>query len=317
MTIINKHFSRGIFTLLGCLFFLSVQAQKDSTLKVDNKVVTLTQAVVYSNLNVAAFIDFIKKDTSFYKAFKNLRIANYKSNNSIFIFDKKSKIKASLNSTTQQFASNGCRWMNTITENTTGNFYDKKGNYNYYTADLYANLFFTVDTICGETNIIGNESFNVKNKSGMDKHKEQLKQLFFNPGMPISGIPFIGNKISIFEPPYDDYYDFLIDMESKNGLLCYVFKITPRENLTASEKSKLVIDQMTTWFDPNGWQIVARNYDLSYNAGVYSFDVQMEAVLSKINGLVYPTVLRYIGNWKVVGKKREDASFTATLVDFK
>ncbi len=33
---------------------------------------------------------------------------------------------------------------------------------------------------------------------------------------------------------------------------------------------------MTTWFNINTWEIVARNYDLSYNAGVYDFDVRME-----------------------------------------
>lgn len=313
----NKHFSKVLFTLLGCLFFLFSSAQKDSTIKVDEKIVTLTPAVVYSNLNIAAFIQHIKRDTSFYKAFKNLRITNYTSNNSIFIFDEKEKIKASLNSKTIQLAKNGCRWMQVVEEKSTGDFYNKKQQYNYYTADLYAGLFFTKDTICGETNIIGPEPFNVKNKSGIEKHKEQLKLLFFNPGMPINGIPFIGNKISIFEPPMDDYYNFFIDMEVKNGVLCYVFKITPRENLTSSERSKLVIDKMTTWFDPTDWQILARDYDLSYNAGLYSFDVQMEAVISKINGKAYPTVLRYSGTWKVIGKKRENASFTATLSDFQ
>jgi hypothetical protein len=312
-----KHLSPFFLTVLGCLFFLSTSAQKDSTFQLDNKSITLTPAVIYSNLNVDAFIQHIKKDTSFYKAFKNLRIAEYTSSNSVFIFDKGDEVQASLNSKTQQFTKNGCRWMKVLEEKTTGDFYDRKREYNYYTASLYAGLFFTKDTVCGETNIIGKEPFSVKDKSGIEKHKEQLKLLFFNPGMPISGIPFIGNKVSIFEPPMDDLYDFIIDLETKNGLFCYVFKIIPRQDLTRGERSKLVIDQMITWFDPNDWQIVARNYDLSYKAGIYEFDVKMEAVLSKINGVVYPTILRYNGNWKVIGKKRENASFTATLYDFK
>ncbi len=38
--------------------------------------------------------------------------------------------------------------MEVIEEKTTGNFYDRKGDYNYYTAELYANLFFTKGTVC-------------------------------------------------------------------------------------------------------------------------------------------------------------------------
>ena len=40
---------------------------------------------------------------------------------------------------------------------------------------------------------------NVKSKKGIEKHKEQLKMLFFNPGKKIPGIPFIGDKIAIFD----------------------------------------------------------------------------------------------------------------------
>ena len=38
---------------------------------------------------------------------------------------------------------------------------------------------------------------------------------------------------------------------------------------------------MTTWFDTNTWEIAARNYDLSYNAGVYDFDVHIEVEMTK------------------------------------
>jgi hypothetical protein len=73
---------------------------------------------------------------------------------------------------------------------------------------------------------------------------------------------------------------------------------------------------MTTWFNINTWEIVARNYDLSYNAGVYDFDVRMEVEMTKFGGYLVPKVLRYNGNWDVVMKKREKSVFTATLFDF-
>jgi hypothetical protein len=98
--------------------------------------------------------------------------------------------------------------------------------------------------------------------------------------------------------------------------MCYVFKLVPRSDLSSGEKGKIVINEMTTWFNIDNWEIVARNYDLSYNAGVYSFDVSMEAEMTKFEDYLVPKVLRYNGSWGVVLKKRENAAFTATLFDF-
>ena len=48
----------------------------------------------------------------------------------------------------------GCRTMEIVNESTTGDFYDKHKDYNYYTAELYAGLFFTKEEVCGENNIV-------------------------------------------------------------------------------------------------------------------------------------------------------------------
>jgi hypothetical protein len=73
---------------------------------------------------------------------------------------------------------------------------------------------------------------------------------------------------------------------------------------------------MTTWFKIDTWEIVARDYDLSYNAGVYDFDVSMQVEMTRFGDYLVPKLLRYNGNWDVVLKKRERCSFTATLFDF-
>lgn len=290
--------------------------QKDSSVTVNKKVVTLKEVVVRSNLNVPAFIDRVREDTTFYKAFRNLRIIGYTSLNDIRMLDKEGMEKATLNSRTRQEAKNGCRWMHTINEKSTGDMFDKRHNFNYYTAGLYAGLFFAKDTICGENNIVKGNEFNTKDKSGIEKHKEQLKMLFFNPGKKIPGIPFIGNKIALFDDEVAKRYDFIIDMDIFNGEMCYIFKVTPRADLTPSEKDQIVINEMTTWFNINNWEIIARNYDLSYNAGVYGFNVHMEVELTKFGDLLVPKVMRYNGSWNVIFKKRERGLFTATLFDF-
>ena len=229
--------------------------------------------------------------------------------------DKNGKSQASLLSITRQNYADGCRTMEVKEEKTTGDFYDNKGNYNYTTPELYASLFFTKGKVCGETNIVKGIEFSGKGKSGIEKHKDQLKQLFFNPGQKISGIPFISSKVALFDENVGKYYDFVIDRQDYMGNPCYVFTITPKPEY--ADKSKVVIDKMTTWFNAKTLEITARTYSLSYKAGVYDFDVAMEVQLEKVGELWVPKVLRYNGYWNVMFKKKERAVFTATLFDFK
>lgn len=281
-----------------------------------HKTITLKEVVVRNNLNIASFIDRIKSDTSFYKAFLNLRILGYTTLNDIRMLDKKGEIEASLQSRSRQSVKNGCRWMQVLEEKTTGDIRDRLGNWNYYTAEMYAGLFFAKDTLCGETNMVNGTAFTNKSKSGIEKHKEQLKMLFFNPGSKIPGIPFIGEKIALFDDEVAERYDFIIDMAPLNGELCYIFKIVPRADLSEDERNKIVINEMTTWFGVDNWEIVARNYDLNYKAGIYDFAVTMEVQLTHFKGYLVPGLIRYNGNWHVIFKKRESGIFTATLFDF-
>ena len=193
----------------------------------------------------------------------------------------------------------------------------KKHQYNYYTAQLYSSIFFAFDTVCGETNIVAGTKFSTQGKSGIAKHKEQLKMLFFNPGKRIPGLPFIGNKIALFDEDVSKLYDFTIDMAEFKGEMCYVFKMLPLTTLSSGDQDRIVINEMTTWFDTKTWEIRGRNYDLSYSAGVYDFDVHIEVEMTNYNNLLVPKVMRYNGNWDVIFKKREKGIFTATLFDFK
>ncbi len=305
-----------IYLLCHLLLVALVAPAQDSSVNVEQKVITLKEVVVRSNLNVPAFIKRIQDDTTFYKAFRNLRVLGYTSLNDIRMMDKKGKQKASLNSRTRQHADKACRWTEVMEEFMTGDIYDKKRNLNYYTAEMYAGLFFAPDTVCGETNVVKDMAFNLKNKKGLEKHKEQLKMLFFNPGKKIPGIPFIGDKIALFDEDIAKRYDFVIDMEAFKGEMCYVFTLTPRADLSGGKKDKIVVDEMVTWFRIDTWEIVARKYNLSYSAGVYDFDVHMEVEMTKFGEYLVPALMRYNGNWDVMFKKRERGVFTATLFDF-
>jgi len=310
-----KYFTFLVITIFSFLLSFS-QPPQDSILIIGKTIITLKEIVIDNKLNVPSFINRIKNDSSFYKAFRNLHVLGYTSLNDVQLFDKNGKTKASLSSRTRQHRENGCRWNEIIAEKTTGDFYNTSHDYNYYTAELYAALFFAPDTICGETNIVKGTTFSTKGKSRMEKHKEQLKMLFFNPGKRIPGLPFMGNKVALFDEDVSNLYDFVIDMELFKEEMCYVFRMIPRTDLSDGEKSAIVINEMITWFRIDNWQIVARNYDLSYKTGVYDFDVHMEVEMTQFGNYVVPKLLRYNGDWDVMFKKRERAVFTATLFDF-
>jgi hypothetical protein len=307
-----KHFTPFFIALL---FFTNAEAQqkKDTTVIVGEKTITLSEVVLNNKLNVHAFIERIKNDTSFYKAFRNLHILQFTAINDIRMNNSSGEAKASLHSKTKQLRSNNCRTMQILEENVTGDFYDDSRNYNYYTAQMYASLFFTKDSVCNEDNIVLGREFSTSGKTGMEKHKEQLKKLFFNPGKKINGLPFISNKTGIFDDDMANKYDMDIDFDIYNNTNCYIFKQTVKPD----SKDGVVIDEMTTWFDEKTYEVMARNYSLSYKAGVYDFKVQMEVVLTKFGTYLVPSLLRYTGNWKAIFKPRERGVFTATLFDFK
>ena len=77
-------------------------------------------------------------------------------------------------------------------------------------------IFFTVGLVCGEDNIVAGKEFSLNGKSGIEKHKEQLKMLFFNPGKKIRGIPLMGNKTSIYDDDMASSYDMSVDMENND-----------------------------------------------------------------------------------------------------
>src|SRR5438105_654342 len=122
-----KHLAVCSWLLLAsyCLY------AQDSSVTVQKKVITLKEVVVRNNLNVAAFIERVKNDTTFYKAFRNLKVLGYTSLNDIRMLDKKDQLMASLNSRTRQHVQHGCRYTQVLEENTSGDMYDKNHRLNY------------------------------------------------------------------------------------------------------------------------------------------------------------------------------------------
>jgi hypothetical protein len=293
----------------------SFASAQDTAVNVDNGQFTLSEAIVRNNFDYKAVLQRIKEDTSFYKAFKTLRTIGYSSYNHIEMKDKNGKRTASLDSKTRQNKIGDCRTMDVLEENIVGDLKKASGDYNYTTPALYASLFFTKGSICGETNIVKGKNRTISG-SGLEKAKDQLKMLFFNPGKKIPGIPMIGNKLDLYDERAHELYTYKLDFVEYHGKLAYVFEVMPKEELGFFEKGDIIVDKMITWFDPKTLDVLGRNYALSYKAGVYDFDVNMEVEMTYFHGKLVPKILRYQGNWDIVFKKRERGVFTATLFDF-
>ena len=151
----------------------------------------------------------------------------------------------------------------------------RNGNFNYLTGEMYASIFLTKGKICGEDNIVAGREFSTAGKSGTEKHKEQLKMLFFNPGRKIPGIPFIGNKLDLYDEDAHKLYNYTLDYDTYKGNYVYIFSIKPKDDLGFFQRNDVVVDEMTTRFDAKTMEVVGRTYSLSYKAGFYDFNVKM------------------------------------------
>jgi hypothetical protein len=255
-----------------------------------------------------AFVRRVQNDTTFYKAFRNMRFMSYNALNDIRVYDKKGEVAASLFSKTKQTFSGGCRTMQVLEEKVTGDFYKRKNRYRYYTAELYDYLFFTHGKICNESAIVKG-AIEERGKGQMEKSKYQLKQLIFNPGSKVGGIPLMGDKAAIFDASMAKFYDFKLQSDEYEGKDCYVFRAIPKKG----HEDDVVYDELSTWFRKSDYAIVARDYSLSYKATIYDFRVKMKVRTQEIGNKLLPTRIEYDGNWHVFTQNRERVKFTAVI----
>ncbi len=272
---------------------------------------SMTIQASQDDLDVKKFIDWMIKDQSFYTAFKNLRSAGYTFKNKILILDKKQKLSASYTSLGHQHYTHPCRTMGESEKVISGDFFDRHGDYQYYTSKLYDRLFFTHGTVCVDST--SNASSEL---SRMEKNVQELKKLMFSPGSK-ADIPLLGNKTAIFEKQMQPYYDYRIMADSANGRSCFLFEIEVKPMYQEDKEHKTVVKKLQTWFDQDHRQIVKRVYHLVGQTLAYSFDVTMRVDVSSVGDQFFPSIIQYDGSWKVLGKRRENAKFTVEFYNFK
>ncbi len=304
-----KQTMKPLLYLFLLLFLTSkLSAQEDlsndiaAVVFLDSFVVTATQ----KGFDVKDFIEIVQQDESFYHAFHNLRFLPYESDNTIQVFNKKGRVKASYQNRVQQNIEDNCRTMDFLKEQTVGNFY-KNNKHNYYTARMHDQVFLSRKRIC-ETPSKRPPVVSTQNLSGIQKHINELKKLIFQPGRAVD-VPLVGKKTAIFDKDMIHYYNFSISSQLINDQWdCYVFTAIVKPEYQQRKTGKTIIKFLETYFEKNTFQVVGRNYHLKYD-GLFDFDVKMEVDLTIVDDKYVPVKIRYDGEWKIPMMSKEDVVF--------
>lgn len=288
---------RVIFLLLVVLFPFRLHAQVVKSVTLNPVMVE----AVSKGFSVADFIEMVKSDTSFLRGFRNLRNSSHQVQGNMIVYGKKRNVKATRNRTATQQVSHGKRWISSMKETTTGDFYDRHEIPETYTAEIFDDVFFYKDTVP-----VVSVHTPVSTTSGNDSNIEKLKKLIFNPGANIEGVPIVGKRMAIFDDDLARYYDYHITTETyQDSIPCYLFSCKAKPD--AGDKA--VVKTLNTWFDRRSFNIVYRDYRLQYSGLLFDFDVTMKIVMDTFNGVLYPAAIDYKGFWDVPLKRQETIDF--------
>ncbi len=263
-------------------------------------------------LNVETFIDAIINDTSFYQAFRNMKKYTFIAENRVYTYDKKNKVDGRIYRKIKH-NNDGPYKMEYLVKEDNGKIYKKNGKYQLYTVEMFDYIFMNAYNTDFVPNP-GASSGGGKNES----YKDKLKTLIFNPGRPIKGLPFIGNKTQIFTANMRQYYDYTFYSGTYlDSIPVYRFKVSVKPDLSSWTKDGLMIKELVTIFDKRNFEILGRYVDMKYSNMLFDFDVQMNIEMSYFDEVKLPTKITYQGNWDYPFKKEERASFLIVHKDYK
>jgi hypothetical protein len=262
---------------------------------------------------IETFINAIIKDDTFYQAFRNMKKYTFTAENRIFTYDKNNKVNGKVYRKIRH-NNNGPYKMEYLVKQDDGKVYKKNGKYDLYTVEMFDYIFmnaYNSDFIAEPGAKTGKEGKN-------EGYKEKLKTLIFNPGRPIKGLPFIGDKTEIFTANMRQYYDYTFYSATYlDSIPVYRFKVSVKPDLSNWTKDGLMIKELVTIFDKRNFEILGRYVDMKYSNMLFDFDVQMNIEMSYFNEIKLPTKITYQGNWDYPLKKEERASFLVVHKDYQ
>ena len=269
--------------------------------------------ITAQKFGIETFINAIISDTSFYEAFRNMKKYTFIAENRIFSYDKNNKVDGKVYRKIRH-NNDGPYKMEYLVKENSGNLYKKNGKYQLYTIEMFDYIFMNAYN----TDFVPNAPASDGKGGTNESYKDKLKTLIFNPGRPIKGLPFIGNKTEIFTANMRQYYDYsFYSATYLDSIPVYRFKVAVKPDLSKWTKDGLMIKELVTIFDKRTFEILGRYVDMKYSNMLFDFDVQMNIEMSYFNEVKLPTKITYQGNWDYPLKKEERASFLVVHKDYK
>ena len=288
-------------------------AQTDSILSV----VELDPVVVQAQedgFNVESFVLAVMEDTTFYQAFLNMKTFPHTVRSGLVVRNKKEKEKASLNREGRLKKTSDTHVEMILSKDEhTGNLKNRKGEYRYMTAEMYDEVFWPKGSYRADNSIRSREQELVRG-SKIEEYKSELKKFMFNPGQEIGTVPFIGDKMALFDDHMIEYYDYSIWSDKRSGRACWVFSAEAKQE---ERPNRTVIKSMDTWFDKNTWQVRARHYHIQHSTIFLDFNIRIKVENVSMKGQIIPMSIDYDGDFDIPLKKPEIVKFWLRLNDWE
>ncbi|RVU01467.1 hypothetical protein EOD41_05750 [Mucilaginibacter limnophilus] len=303
---------RLLLIIFSLLFTYVAKAQQIQRFNPDTVMTIVIDSAVNINshrLNAQDFIDAVTRDTSFYKAFRDMKRYSFLAENRIVTYDKKNKINGKIYRKIRHTNKPGSHKVEYLAKSDSGSLYKKNGKYQLYTVEMFDYIF---------GNAYNSDFTNAPASGGSGKnasYKSKLKTLIFRPGTKVKGIPFISSKTEIFSPELREFYNYQFARGTYlDSIPVYRFKVTRKPSTAPGD---VMINEMTTIFDTRTFEILGRYIDMKFNNMFASFNVQMNIELNRFNSELLPVKISYQGNWDVPFHKEERAGFLILHKEYK
>jgi hypothetical protein len=289
------------FTIVSSFAF-SQQIQRFNPDTIRTIVIDSLVDIRSHKLRAQDFIDAVMADTSFYKAFQNMKAYAFTAENRIYTYDKKNKVDGKVYRKLRHSNVVGQHKIEYFAKQDSGSVYKKNGKYQLYTVEMFDFIF---QNAYNSDFVKGDELPGAGGKN--ESYKDKLKTLIFTPGRRVKGIPFIGSKTEIFSKDMREFYFYEFARgKYLDTIPVYRFKVRCKPSTSDGDT---MIKEMTTIFDERTFEILGRYIDMKFSNMFFDFNVQMNIELNNFNGQLLPIKITYQGNWNIPFHKEERASF--------
>jgi hypothetical protein len=278
--------------------------------------ITLDEVVIRAQsagFDVPTFVQQVRTDTSFHKAFLNTRYHPHKVVSRLSVRGKEER-EVARSLIRGRLVRNGDRAslvLDTVSE--TGRLRDRSGKYRYLTAEMYAEVFFPQGSFKADNTVAGRK-LDVERGGRIERYRSELKKFMFDPGSEIASVPFIGDKLALYDASMARYYTHRIWSDERNGRYCWVFS---SEALPDEDPDDTVIKEMDTWFDQESGLVLARTYRIAHRSLILDFDIRIAVENQVLEGQLLPAKVTYEGDWDIPFAKREIVRFDLLYSDWE